>query len=96
MSESSMLSAVIVLGDFNAHLGQLGGARGVGEANVQGVLLNDMFSRCHLNTVLLGSVASGPDIPTLVGKSRPLWTTYLRMKRQLRCSLVAKLVRWKT
>ena len=31
ISESSMLGAVIVLGDFNAHLGQLGGVRGVGE-----------------------------------------------------------------
>ena len=65
-----MLGAVIVLGDFNVHLGQLGGVRGVGETNVQGVLLNDMLSRCHLNTVSLGSVVSGPCYTYISGDKR--------------------------
>ena len=54
------LGAVIVLGDFNAHLGRLGGARGCGETNAQGVLVGDLMARCHLNAISLGSVATGP------------------------------------
>ena len=50
---------MIVLGDFNAHLGRLGGIRGRGETNVQGVLVNDMLTRCHLNAVSLGCAATG-------------------------------------
>ena len=60
ISESSLLGAVIVLGDFNAHLGRLGGARGCGETNAQGVLVGDLMARCHLNAISLGSVATGP------------------------------------
>ena len=41
-------------------MGCLGGVRGSGETNVQGVLLNDMRGRCNLNAVSLGSVAVGP------------------------------------
>jgi len=37
ISESELLGPVAVLGDFNAHLGGLGGHVGVGESNLQGV-----------------------------------------------------------
>lgn len=49
----------VVVGDFNAHLGILGGARGVGDPNMQGVLLHEMMVRCDLFAVSLGSTASG-------------------------------------
>ena len=69
ISESSLLGSVIVLGDFNAHLGRLGGIRGRGETNVQGVLVNDMLARCHLNAVSLGCAATGP-LHTFVSSSK--------------------------
>ena len=43
ISESSLLGGVMVLGDFNAHLGSLGGIRGCGDSNVQGVLVSDRW-----------------------------------------------------
>ena len=69
ISESSLLGGVMVLGDFNAHPGSLGGIRGCGESNVQGVLVSDMVARCHLNAISLCSVSSGP-IYTYVRGSR--------------------------
>ena len=53
---------VMVLGDFNTHLGSLGGIsrRGCGDSNVQGVLVSDMVARCHLSAISLCSVSSGP------------------------------------
>ena len=50
ISESSLVWAVIIL---NAHLGNLGGVRGRGDPNVQGVLVHDMLSRCNLGVLLL-------------------------------------------
>ena len=38
----------------------MGGQKGVGEANAQGVLLHEMMARCRLSAVSLGSTASGP------------------------------------
>ena len=43
ISESSLLSPVVVLGDFNAHLGSLGGKKGQGDPNVQGVLVSEVM-----------------------------------------------------
>ena len=57
VSESELLGPVIVLGDFNAHLG---GYVGPGEPNVQKVLLQEVMERLHLSTVSLGNLASGP------------------------------------
>ena len=37
ISESKLLGPVFILGDFKAHLGALGGQRGVGNTNTQGV-----------------------------------------------------------
>ena len=44
VSESALLGPVIILGDFNAHLGSLGGPRGRGPANVHGVLLENLWA----------------------------------------------------
>ena len=51
VSESKLLGPVIVLGDFNAHLG---GYVGPGEPNVQKVLLQVVMERLHLSAVSLG------------------------------------------
>ena len=51
VSESQLHGVVIVAGDFNAHLGCLGGPRDVGSPNQQGLLLKDnrqMFPPCSL------------------------------------------------
>ena len=60
VSESEHLGPVVVLGDFNAHLGRLGGGRGAGDPNVQGVLLQEFMERSNLSAVSLGCIASGP------------------------------------
>ena len=57
--ESELLGPVMVTGDFNAHLGKLGGSRAAGDLNVQGVLLHGMMGRCDLSAASLGSIASG-------------------------------------
>ena len=60
ISGSSLVGAVIVLGDFNAQLGCLRGVRGTGDMNVQGVMVNDVFGRCNLNAISLGSASNRP------------------------------------
>ena len=71
ISEAEQIGSVVVLGDFNAHLGVLGGCRGIGEANQQGVLLEDFLRRCDLNAVSLGYLASGPGYMYVSGT---VWT----------------------
>ena len=46
--ESKQLGPTIIMGDFNAHLGTLGGPRGHGDPNSQGVLLHELLQRCDL------------------------------------------------
>ena len=53
-------SPTILLGDFNAHLGQLGGPRGSGPVNTQGLMLKDLIDRHELCVLSLQSQASGP------------------------------------
>ena len=48
-----------MLGDFKAYLGVLGGIRGKGAANVQGVLISEVMARCNLSAVSLGSLVTG-------------------------------------
>ena len=48
------------MGDFNAHLGALGGERGVGDPNQQGLLLHQLLTRCNLYVVSLSLLATGP------------------------------------
>lgn len=57
--ESLLLGGVVVLGDFNAHLGVLGGERSVGSPNLQGILIEEGMAQYHLNAVSLGSLSSG-------------------------------------
>ena len=56
ISESELQGPVVVLGDFNAHLGGEAG----GEQNLQGALLQEVLERCSLSAVSQGVMASGP------------------------------------
>lgn len=55
ISESRLLGPVIMLGDFNAHLGGW-----ECQQNMQGVLLQEMLERCELSAVSEGAMASWP------------------------------------
>ena len=57
ISDSQLLGSVVVLGDFNAHLG---GARRNAMQNLQGFLLQEVLERCDLSAVSQGALASGP------------------------------------
>ena len=46
--ESNQLGPTIIMGDFNAHHGTLGGPRGHSNPNSQGVLLHELLQRCDL------------------------------------------------
>ena len=59
--ESKQLGPTIIMGDFNAHLGTLGGPRGCGDPNSQGVLLHELLQRCDLFVASLSNHAKGPD-----------------------------------
>ena len=56
ISESELQGPIMVLGDFNAHLG----GEAVGEENLQGALLQEVLERCSLSAVSQGAMASGP------------------------------------
>ena len=60
ISEGQRLGPVLIAGDFNAHLGPLGGIRGQGSPNQQGVLLKQLLDRCELHAVSLSSLSEGP------------------------------------
>ena len=53
------LGAVIVAGDFNAHVGCLGGPRGVGKPNQPGLIVKDFIDRCLLHVLSLSSGSEG-------------------------------------
>ena len=55
------MGAVVVMGDFNAHLGALAGAQGQGDPNTQGVLLEEILKRCELYAVSQSEITSGPE-----------------------------------
>ena len=59
ISESQRLRPVLIAGDFNVHLGSLGGVRGQGIPNQQGVLLKQLLDRCELHAVSLSSLSEG-------------------------------------
>ena len=48
------------MGDFNAHLGVLGGAIGIGEPNQQEILLHQLITPFNLYAVSLSSLSQGP------------------------------------
>ena len=60
VSEHQPHGPVIIMGDFNAHLGTLGGERGTGQPNQQGILLHQLIARCNLYAVSLSSLSQGP------------------------------------
>ena len=60
VSEHQPHGPVIVMGDFNAHLGTLGGERGMGQPNQQGILLHQLITRCSLYAVSQASLSQGP------------------------------------
>ncbi len=59
ISEGQQLGAVIIAGDLNAHIGTLGGPRGSGQPNRQGILLKDLIDRCSLHVLSLSSRSQG-------------------------------------
>ena len=59
ISQRQQLGPVLLTGDFNAHLGMLGGARGQGGANQQGILLRQLLVRCNVYAVSLSPLATG-------------------------------------
>lgn len=50
---------VVVLGDFNAHLGSLSGAQGQGDPNTQGMLVEEILKRCELYIVSQSEIVIG-------------------------------------
>ena len=60
ISESERLGPIVIIGDFNAHLGKLGDVRGQGNPNQQGTLLHQLLVRCKLYAVSLSSISRGP------------------------------------
>ena len=60
VSEHQPHGPVIVMGDFNAHLGTLGGERGMGQPDQQGILLCQLITRCSLYAVSQASLSQGP------------------------------------
>ena len=68
--ESKQLVPTIIMGDFNAHLGILGGPRGRGDPNSQGVLLHELLQRCDLFAASLSNHAEGPDYTFWRGDTR--------------------------
>ena len=60
ISEQQRHGPIIIMGDFNAHLGTLGGVRGIGQPNQQGLLLQQLITRCDLYVLSLASLSQGP------------------------------------
>ena len=61
---------VVVMGDFNAHLGIGGGIRGLGDINVQGQMLMDLICRTEMYAVSLSQIASVPSYTFFSGDHR--------------------------
>ena len=61
ISDSQHFGAVVIAGDFNAHIGCLGGLRGEGQPNHQGLLVKDLIDRCSLHVLSLSGRAEGPN-----------------------------------
>ncbi len=60
VSEGQRLGPVVIAGDFNAHLGPLGGTRSQDNPNQQGIILKQLLDRCELYVVSLSSLSEGP------------------------------------
>ena len=60
ISISEHLGPTVIAGDFNAHLGSHWGPRGSPTTNARGVLVGELLERCHLHTVSLNAITTGP------------------------------------
>ena len=60
ISQKQQLGTVLITGEFNVHLGTLGGARGQGGANQQGILFHKLLVRCNIYAVSLSPLAMDP------------------------------------
>ena len=56
----SNTTAVVIAGDFNAHLGTLAGPRGSGTPNSRGFVLKDFIDRNKLFVASHSNISSGP------------------------------------
>ena len=61
---------VLVMSDFNAHLGSGGGIGGLGDINVQGQMFNYRIYRTNMYTVSLSQISSGPSYTFFIGDHR--------------------------
>ena len=59
-SLDSVTTAVIIAGDFNAHLGPLAGPRGIGNTNSRGIALKQFIDRNHLFVASHNQYSYGP------------------------------------
>ena len=73
------MGPIVVAGDFNAHLGQLGGPRDMGESNQQGVLLDLVLRRCDLYVASLADFASDRSTPIVAVPGTLLLITFVWM-----------------
>ena len=62
ISESERLGPIVIIGDFNAHLGKLGGVRGQGNPNQQGTLLHQLLVRCKTICCFTLFYIKGPSV----------------------------------
>ena len=60
VSECQQVGQVLIAGDFNAHLGTLGGPRGEGEPNLHGLLVKELVDRCSLYVISQSERSEGP------------------------------------
>ena len=58
--ESKQMGMVVVLGDFNAHLGSLAGARSQGDPNTRGILVEEILKRYELYVASQSEIVVGP------------------------------------
>lgn len=65
ISEAELHGPVVLLGDFNAHLGEIDG-----EQNIQGAMLQQILEQCGLSAVSQGAMADGPGYTFCSGEVR--------------------------
>ena len=72
------LTTLLMPSSSHSHLGSLGGVRGSGVSNIQGVLVSEVIDRCDFNAVSLGSIATGSIFTYASGDTQ---TIYLPTQR---------------
>ena len=71
VTEAQQCGLVVVLGDFNAHLGHLGGVCGSsGIPNPHGLLVKEWADRCQLYAASMSTLSEGPDYTYFSGERR--------------------------